>query len=321
MSTARAGSSLAPGALGMRPTGKAIWSLIKEAAEDWDTDNASRLAAALACYTLLSIAPMIVLAVSIGGMLFGKEAARGQIASEIGSIVGTEAANVIQSIAANAKDPGAGIFSTVVGAAVLLLGASGVFIELHSALNTIWEVEPKPGRGIMGFVKDRLFSFAMVMVVAFLLLVSLVVSAGLAAVGHFFEQTLPGGELVWQTVNFFVSLGITTLLFALIYKYVPDAEIAWRDVWVGALVTAVLFTVGKMLLALYIGKASVGSSFGAAGSLAALVVWVYYSSQIVFLGAEFTQAWARHFGGQIRPKPNAVAISRDAGKPAAVGQG
>ncbi|MFZ5894972.1 MAG: YihY/virulence factor BrkB family protein [Myxococcota bacterium] len=306
----------------MRVNAKAIWSLVKEAAEDWDSDNASSLAAALACYTLLSIAPMIVMAVSIGGMLFGREAARGQIADEIGSIVGVEAARAIQSIAANAKDPAPGILSTVVGGVVLLLGASGVFIELHSALNRIWEVQPKPGRGVLGFVRDRLFSFAMVMAVAFLLLVSLILSALLSAVGHFFEQSLPGGELIWQVINFFVSLGITTVLFALIYKYVPDAVIGWRDVWLGALVTAVLFSIGKLLLALYIGKSSFASSFGAAGSLVALVVWVYYSSQIVFLGAEFTQAWARRFGGRILPSANAMAAPKtEPGKPAVAGGG
>lgn len=293
----------------MHVNAKGIWSLLKEAAEDWDSDDASSLAAALACYTLLSIAPLMVVAVSIGGMLFGKEAARGQIAGELGSIVGTEAAQAIQSIAANAKDPAPGIVSTVVGIVVLLLGASGVFIELHSALNRIWEVQPKPGRGVLGFMRDRLFSFAMVLAVAFLLLVSLVLSAALSAVGHFFQQSLPGGEFIWQVINFLVSLGVTTFLFALIYKYVPDAVIRWRDVWLGATVTAVLFSVGKLLLALYIGKSSFSSSFGAAGSLVALVVWVYYSSQIVFLGAEFTQAWARHFGGRIRPTENAVSIS------------
>lgn len=293
----------------MRFDPKAAWSLIKEAAEDWDSDDASSLAAALACYTLLSVAPLMVVAVSIGGMLFGKEAARGQIAGELGAIVGPDAAKAIQSIAANAKDPAPGILSTVVGVVVLLLGASGVFIELHSALNRIWEVQPKPGRGVLGFIRDRLFSFAMVLAVAFLLLVSLILSAVLAAVGHFFEQSLPGGEVIWQVTNFLVSLGVTTVLFALIYKYVPDAVIRWRDVWLGAFVTAVLFSIGKLLLALYIGKSTFSSSFGAAGSLVALVVWVYYSSQIVFLGAEFTQAWARRFGGRIVPDHDAVAVA------------
>ncbi|MGC4088947.1 MAG: YihY/virulence factor BrkB family protein [Polyangiaceae bacterium] len=266
--------------MGFNP--KAAWSLVKETVEDWDSDNASSLAAALACYTLLSIAPLMVMAVSIGGMLFGREAARGQIAAEMGSIVGADAAHAIQSIAANAKDPAPGIISTVIGGVVLLLGASGVFVELHSTLNRIWDVQPKPGRGIVGFLRDRLFSFAMVMAVAFLLLVSLILSAGLSAAGHFFEQSLPGGELIWEVINFVVSLGVTTLLFALIYKYVPDAVIRWRDVWLGAFVTALLFSVGKLLLGLYIGKSSFASSFGAAGSLVALVVWVYYSSQIIF---------------------------------------
>jgi membrane protein len=282
--------------------------MLKETVGDWNDHNASRLAASLACYTLLSIAPLVVLSVAVAGLAFGDKAARGEIAGEIGSVVGADAAHAIEAIVFNAKTPTSGIIGTVVGVVVLLFGASGVFGELQSALNAIWGVAPKPGRGFMGIVRDRFFSFAMVLAVAFLLLVSLVVSAGLAAAGKFFAEYLPGGAGVWQVVNFAVSLGITTLLFALIFKFVPEAEIAWKDVGIGALVTALLFSLGKLLVGLYIGRSSVASSFGAAGSLVALVIWVYYSSQIIFLGAEFTQVYARRRSGRVKPTENAVAV-------------
>jgi membrane protein len=280
--------------------------MIKGAITDWDAHNDSRLAASLACYTLLSIAPLVVLSVAVAGWAFGEEAARGQIAKEIGSVVGADAAHAIEAIVLNARTPTSGIIGTVTGLVILVFGASGVFAELQSALNSIWGVAPKPGRGFMGIVRDRIFSFAMVVAVAFLLLVSLVVSAGLAATGRFFSSAMPGGAELWQIVNLLVALGVSTLLFALVYKVVPEAKIAWRDVWLGALVTAVLFSLGKFLLGLYIGRASVASSYGAAGSLVALVVWIYYSSQIVFLGAEFTQVYAHAKEGSIAPKDNAV---------------
>jgi membrane protein len=285
-----------------------LWPTLKETVTDWDAHNASRLAASLACYTLLSIAPLVVLSVSIAGLAFGQQAARGQIAGAIGSVVGPSAAHSIEAIVVNAGAPAAGIVGTVVGVVILLFGASGVFNELQSALNTIWGVAPKPGRGFAGLVRDRFFSFAMVLAVAFLLLASLILSAGLEAAGKFFADYLPGGPALWLVANFLISLAMTTLLFALIYKFVPEAEIAWRDVMVGAVVTAVLFTVGKLGLGVYIGRSSVTSSFGAAGSLVALVIWIYYSSQIVFLGAEFTQVYAHRFGGRIRPGKEVVAV-------------
>lgn len=303
-----------PGRLGI------IWSVLKETATDWSDDKAARLAAALAFYTLLSIAPLTILSVAIAGLAFGDEAARGQIAGQIESVVGPQAAEAIQSMAASAQTPSSGIVSSIIGIVVLLFGASGVFGELQSALDEIWEVEPKPGRGILGVVKDRFFSFTMVMGVAFLLMVSLVISAALAAIGSYFEAFLPSA-FIWQIVNLAVSLGVSTVLFALMYKVVPDAKVAWRDVWMGGFVTAVLFTVGKLLLGLYIGRASVTSSYGAAGSLVALILWVYYSAQIFFLGAEFTQVFARRFGSKIVPTSNAVAKAEASGAPAQAGAG
>ncbi|HEY3497960.1 MAG TPA: YihY/virulence factor BrkB family protein, partial [Polyangiaceae bacterium] len=182
--------------------------------------------------------------------------------------------------------------------------------ELEAALDTIWEVEPKPGRGIMGMVKDRLFSFAMVMGVAFLLLVSLIMSAALAAVGAFLSGALPGGEALWQVLNFAFSLAVVTGLFALMFKLVPHVKVAWRDVWIGAFVTALLFTLGKLLIGLYLGKAGVSSSYGAAGSLVVLVIWVYYSASILLFGAEFTQVYASRFGSRIEPTENAVRVPK-----------
>ena len=191
---------------------------------------------------------------------------------------------------------------------VLLFGASGVFGELQSALNTVWDVAPKPGRGVWGLVKDRFFSFTLVVGVAFLLLVSLVVSAGLTWAGQVFASSLPGGALVWQVLNFCISFAVVTALFALMFKTLPDVHIKWRDVWIGAGVTAGLFTLGKFLLGLYLGSAGVSSAYGAAGSIVALVIWVYYSSQVLLVGAEFTEVYARRYGSRITPDDKAVAV-------------
>jgi membrane protein len=273
-----------------------VWSIAKETASDWNDDGASRLAASLAFYTLLSLAPLLIIVVAIAGMALGPEAARGQVATELGTLVGP-------------RSPTGGAIGTIVGAVVLFVGASGVFGELQYALNHIWEVKAKPGRGIWGEVKDRFFSFSMVLGVAFLLLVSLVLSALLSVLGRTFSSALPGGELLWQALNFGFSFCMITALFALIFKYVPDVQIRWSDVWVGAAMTALLFTIGKSLLGVYLGKASFNSSYGAAGSLVVLVVWVYYSAQILFLGAEFTQVQARHRGRLLKPTAKAVALA------------
>lgn len=284
-----------------------IWEITKETGSDWVDDNASRLAAALAYYALLSLAPLLVIGVAVSGFVFGTDAARGSVSDELGAFVGSRAAEGIESVLASARSPETGVISTVVGVITLFIGASGVFVELQASLNTVWEVQPQPGQGIWGQVKTRFFSFTMVLGVAFLLLVSLMVSAVLSAVGNFFSGLLPGGEVLWQVFNFVFSLAVVSALFAVIFKYVPDAEVRWRDVWLGGVVTAVLFSIGKSLLGLYLGKAAVGSAYGAAGSVIALVVWVYYASQIFLLGAEFTQVQARRSGREIRPARGAVS--------------
>ncbi|RYE91664.1 MAG: YihY/virulence factor BrkB family protein [Myxococcales bacterium] len=293
--------------------GKGLWEMLKATASDWSEDKASRLAAALAFYTLLSLAPLLVIAVSVAGLVFGDDAARGQIAQQIGGLVGPEAGKAIEEVLAHAGDrPTAGIVSTVIGLFVLLFSASGVFGELQDSLNTIWEVEPRPGRGVMGLLRDRFFSFTMVLGVAFLLLVSLVASAGLASLGHGLEQALPGGKTVWQVLNFVLSLGVVTGLFALIYKVIPDAKVAWRDVGIGAFVTALLFTLGKFAIGLYLGHSTVASAYGAAGSVVVITVWVFYSAQILFLGAEFTQVYAQRRGSRIVPTANAIPVTAEA---------
>jgi membrane protein len=281
------------------------WATVKETATDWSEDNAARLAAALAYYSLLSLAPLLVIVVAVAGFFFGNDAARGKVSGELGAIVGGEAAQGIEAVVANAHTPSSGVIGTVVGVVTLFVGASGVFGELQSSLNAIWEVKPKTDGGIIGALKARFLSFTMVLGVAFLLLVSLVLSSLLSALGSSFSNALPGGEPLWQVLNFIFSFAVVTGLFALIFKYIPDAEIRWRDVWLGAVVTAALFTVGKVLLGLYLGKAAPSSSYGAAGSIIALVVWVYYAAQILFMGAEFTQVQARRHGREIRPSGGA----------------
>jgi membrane protein len=287
-----------------------VWKVLKETAIGWDEDNVARLAASLAYYTLLSVAPLIIIAVAIAGLAFGQDAAREHIGGELAGVVGSGAASALQSIAKNARTPGTGVFSIAVGVAVLLFGASGVFGELQSALNTVWDVAPKPGRGVWGLVKDRFFSFTLVVGVAVLLLVSLIVSAALTWVGQAFESSLPGGAVLWQVLNFCISLAVITALFALMFKALPDVHIRWRDVWVGAGVTAALFTLGKFLLGLYLGGAGVSSAYGAAGSIVALVIWVYYSAQVLLIGAEFTEVYARLYGSRITPDDQAVSLER-----------
>lgn len=280
--------------------------LLKATLSEWQEDKASRLAAALAYYTVFSLAPLLIIAISIAGVWFGEEAARGEIVGPLQGVVGPDAASLIQDMITNAGSSGSGPMATLVGVVTLVLGASGVFGQLQDALNTIWEVVPAPDRGVLGTIKDRLLSFAMVLGVGLLLLVTLMVSTGLSAVGNFVTNIEPALVFVWQIVNFAVSLGAITLSFAMIYKLLPDAKIAWGDVWTGAVATALLFVSGTFLIGLYLGRSSVGSAFGAAGSLVVILVWIYYSAQILFFGAEFTQVYARKHGSRIVPAEDAT---------------
>ena len=292
---------------------QAAWELIKEAFTDWNEDKAPRLAAALSYYALFAIAPLLVIVIAIAGLFFGQEAASGAIAGQIQGLVGEQSAQAIQEMVANAgASRSGGIIATIIGIVTLLFGALGVFGQLQDALNTIWEVQPKPDRGWLEMIKERLTPFTMVLGIAFLLLISLVISAALAAIGKFFGGIFPGFALIGQIINFVVSFGVITLLFAMIYKYLPDAKIAWNDVWIGAAATALLFTIGRLLLGLYLGRSSTASAYGAAGSLVIVLLWVYYSAQILFMGAEFTQVYAKKYGTQIEPAENAIPITEEA---------
>lgn len=289
-----------------------LFHFVKDAYTVWSDAKAPTLGAALSYYTAFSIAPFLMIALAVAGMIFGAEAAGDQIAGEINHVVGDTAAVAIQDMLKSAEDnPRSGTLATILGFALLIFSASGVFAELQNALNTIWHVRPNPSAGFMASIRRRFLSFSMVLGTCFILLVSLVVTAALEALAKFWTPTaLPGGVYLWLAINHAVSLGVITLLFAMIYKYLPDVRIAWREVWVGALTTAVLFVVGKFLIGLYLGRSGVASSYGAAGSLVLLLLWVYYSAQIFLFGASLTYVYARRSRGEPieppQPQPQPV---------------
>ncbi len=291
---------------------KTSLELLKETFLEWNKDKASRLAAALAYYTVFSLAPLLIIVIAIAGSVFGEEAARGAIVGQIQGLVGRAGAEVIQAAIQNASKPAEGTIASIISVVVLIFGASGVFAELQDALNTVWEVQPKPGRGVFNVIRNRFLSFSMVLGIGFLLLVSLVMSAILAALVNFVGNAVPGVSVLLQLVNFIFSFVVTTLLFGLIYKVLPDVKIAWSDVWIGAAITSLLFSIGRFLLGMYLGNSSFGSTYGAASSLVIILAWVYYAAQILFLGAEFTQVYARRYGSQIVPTENAMPITEEA---------
>lgn len=291
---------------------KAVWGLLKETFSEWNKDKAERLAAALAYYTVFSLAPLLVIVIAIAGSVFGAEAARGEIVGQIQGLVGREGAQFIQTAIQNASKPKAGTIASIISFVVLLFGASWVFGALQDALNTIWEVQPKPGRGVFTMIRSRFLSFTMILGIGFLLLVSLIVSAGLTAAFNLLGNLLPAFSFFLPIANFVISFLVITLLFALIYKVLPDVKIVLRDVWIGAAITSLLFTIGKSLLGLYLGNGSFGSTYGAAGSLVIILAWVYYSAQILFFGAEFTKVYAKRYGSRIVPDENAMPLTEAA---------
>lgn len=282
--------------------------LLKASGREWSNDKAPRLGASLSYYTIFSLAPLLLLVVAIAGMALGREAAQGQIVAQLSGLMGADAATAIQTMLEKANDRGGGILSTIIGALTLIVGATGVLIELQDALNTVWKVVPKPGRGIKGIIRDRMLSFGIVLGFGFLLIVSLVLSAAVSMLDSWIGGLIPGWVIAGYVFSYGISLGLVAAVLAAIFKILPDVKIAWRDVWVGALVTSVLFHVGKFGISLYIGKASVGSAFGAAGSLAVLLVWIYYSSQIVLFGAEFTRVYANEYGSHVVAADNAIPV-------------
>jgi membrane protein len=289
---------------------KPALNLFKGSFKEWKDDDALSLGAALAYYTLFSIAPLLLIVIAVAGFVWGREAVQGQIVGQVDQLIGRQGGVAIQTLIANAakQGQGSGVLATIIAAATALFGATGVFAQLQKALNQIWNVAPKPGAGIMAFFKTRIASFGMILGIGFLLLVSLVISAGLSAVNTWMTGLMPGAEMLFSVLNFVVSLALITLLFAMIYRFLPDVRIAWRDVWMGALFTALLFTIGKFLIGLYLGRSSAASVFGAAGSLVIVLLWIYYSTQILFFGAEMTQVYARLRGAQIVPDENAVKV-------------
>lgn len=282
------------------------WDLVKETFSEWSSDQGPRLGAALSYYTVFSLAPVLLIVISVAGLVYGRQAVEGRIVTQLRDLLGPQGAQLVQSALARASAHKAGVVSTIVGVGTLILGATGVMVELQGALNQVWKVIPRPGQAVRSFVRQRLLSLALVLSFGFVLLVSLAFSAALAALGGWLGSFMPESVVLGHLLNWVVTVAIITLLMALIFKVLPDAKVAWRDVWIGSFVTAVLFQIGKFLIGLYIGKASVASTFGAAGSLAVLLVWVYYSAQIALLGAEFTRAWANRLGSRIVPESNAV---------------
>lgn len=289
-----------------------MWPLLKQTADEWNEDRAPQLGAALAFYTALSLAPLLVLLLRIAAGLFGDdELARLEIERQTQSLIGKEGAEAIQAID-SADDSKAGTAATILSLATLLFGASGVFRQLQVSLNTIWEVEPRPGRGVWGFVRDRFLSFAMVMGVAFLLLVSLAISASLSFASGYLNRFLGDVQILNGILNAVVSTAVISVLFALMFKLLPDVKMAWKDVWLGAIVTAILFSLGKGAIGMYLGHSALSSSYGVAGSFVVLLVWVYYSAQILFFGAELTQVYANRYGSRIVPSENAVPVTEEA---------
>jgi membrane protein len=274
-------------------------ALFKMAVAKWSADNAARLSAALAYYAVFSVAPLLIIAIAVAGLVFGRDAAQGEIFRQLDGLIGAQGAAVVQEMVKNASKPGSGIIAGLIGFVMLLFGASGVTGELKSALNGIWEVPPPPAGGMFYTMRERLLSLTLVLGVGFILMVSLVVSAGVAAMGQYFQAWLPGSESMLHAVNFGASLLVITLMFMVIFRFVPDAKLEWGDVWMGAVVTAFLFSIGKLLIGLYLGKGTLGSTYGAAGSLVIFLAWVYYSAQILFFGAEFTHVYAREHGSRI----------------------
>jgi membrane protein len=290
---------------------KGIVALFKNTAGEWIEDKCPQLGAALAYYTVFSLAPLMLVLLAVFGLIFGGSGhAREKLTEQLRYLIDPSGVKVIQDIATNASKPKGGILATTIGIIVGFFGASGVFGQLQDALNTVWGVKLKPGRGLWGFLRARFLSFAMVGGVCFLLLVSLTVESLLRALSDYLKSMLPGGDLVALAVFFVFDLAVVVLLFAMIFRYLPDAKVAWSDVWIGAALTAVLFVIGKFAFGLYLGSGAAGSAYGAASSLITLLLWVFYAAQILLFGAEFTQVYANTYGSQLEPQEHAIKVER-----------
>lgn len=298
---------------------KNIWILVKAAGTSWLDDYAQSMGAALAYYTMFSIAPLLLIVISIAGLMFGVDAARGEIMGQLQGLMGRQGALAVQGLLQSVNKPAQSIVATVVGGALLLIGATTVFGELQNSLDRIWRAPKRQHSGLWNLLRTRLLSFGMILGIGFLLMVSLVTSAALSALGSIWGPMFADWEVVGNIIDALVGLVFTTTVFAMIYKIMPRAKVDWADVWIGAGVTAVLFTIGKFLIGLYIGKSGVTSAFGAAGSLVVVLVWVYYSAQIFLMGAEFTWAYASTFGSRKhQPAPTAAPVVPSQAQPGAI---
>jgi len=286
------------------------FSLLKQTFQEWLQDKAPQLGAALAYYTVFSLAPLILVLLAVVGVIFRHDPAGAwnKITQQMSYFLDQSAVQIVQNIAQKASQSGKGLIATIIGVVLALFGASGVFGQLQDALNTIWGVNAKPGGGIWGFLRSRFLSFTMIGGVCFLLLVSLTLESVLKAFSHYVQSVLPGGIVIAMSVYLIFDFGVIVLLFAMIFKFLPDVKIQWRDVWIGAVMTAVLFGVGKWALGFYLGSGTAGSAYGAASSLITLLLWVYYSSQILLFGAEFTQVYAERAGRGVKPDQYAVRV-------------
>ena len=287
------------------------WELTKKAFVSWDNDNTFPLGAALAYYASFSISPLLVIVLAVSG-LFYRGDSLSYIRSKIANFVGEEAAIAIAGAIGSVRFSEHGLAATVFSLIILFLGASGVFVQLQNSMNQIWGVKPKPGHFTRDFLKQRLICFAMILGVSFLLLVSLLLSAAVAAMTTYFQHLLTGADFVWYTLDSAVSFSLVVLVFAAIYKVVPDVHIDWEDVWIGAFVTAILFTAGKFLIGTYLSRSGISSAFGAAACVFVILAWVYYSSQILFLGAEFTKVYAQHHRHCVKPVRGAESVTEEA---------
>jgi membrane protein len=290
--------------------GEDVLFLLKTTATQWVNDKCPQLGAALAYFTVFSLAPLILILLAFFGLFFGSAHAGDKIIEQLQYLVDPSGIKVIQDIATSASKPQSGLLATTIGIIVGLFGASGVFGQLQEALNTIWGVKAKPGAGLWAFIRARFLSFAMVAGVCFLLLISLTVESVLRGLSNYLQNLLPGGHILALILFLILDLGVVIVLFAMIFRFLPDVKIAWRDVWIGASLTAVLFVIGKFLLGLYLGSGAAGSAYGAASSLITLLLWIYYSAQILLFGAEFTQVYTHAYGSLVEPESHAVRVKR-----------
>lgn len=289
---------------------QSLWQFAKTVVTQWLEDQPFQLASSLSYYTLFSLAPLLIIAIAVAGLVFGREAAQNQVVETLRDLIGQDSAKAVQDMIENASNkPKTGVISTILGVLALLFGAGGVVGQLQTSINMIWGVAAKSGQGVWGIIRTRFLSFAMVLGIGFLLLVSLAITAFVAGLSQVMGSLLGGAKVIAHVSELVVSFGLVTVLFAMIYKFLPDVQIRWRDVWIGAALTSVLFTIGKFLIGLYLGTSGVTSIFGAAGSLITVLLWVFYSALIFFLGAEFTQVYATHYGSEVVVADNAESIA------------